>query len=106
MSPYYEYRETHITTSTVKPIFTHVIPVTIIRDASAFRKAISTLYGGEWVSTEQKGSDFVVTVSCATPLDLKEKLQEDKVLRSNQETAVFQERLRREEGNSRTAING
>lgn len=78
----------------------------MVRDASAFREAISTLYGGDWVSTEQKGSDFAVTVSRATPVDLKGKLQEDKVLRSDQETAVFQERLRREEGNGRTAING
>ncbi|KAL6365342.1 hypothetical protein LRP88_01331 [Fusarium phalaenopsidis] len=80
-----EYRETHIITSTVKPIFTYMIPITMVRDASAFREAISTLYGGDWVSTEQKGSDFAVTVSCATPVDLKEKLQEDKVLRNDQE---------------------
>lgn len=82
-----------------------MIPITMVRDASAFRKAITTLYGVDWVSTEQKGSDFAVTVSRATPIDLMKKLQEDKVLRSDQETAAFQERLRREEGNGRTSIN-
>ncbi|RSM07130.1 hypothetical protein CDV31_008779 [Fusarium ambrosium] len=93
-------------TSTAKPVFIHAIPITMVRDASEFREAISTLYGDDWVSTEQRGSDFAVIVNRAIPRDLKKKLQEDKILRSDGETAEFEERLWREEGNGRTAING
>lgn len=92
--------------STVKPNYIHLIPITMMRDASEFRQAITTLYGDDWVSTEKRGSDYLVTVTRATPPDLKKWLQEAGVLRSDGETAEFENRLWTEEGNGRTAING
>lgn len=86
-----------------KPIFTQVIPFVMIRDASALRNAIVTIYGDEWLSSEGKGGDLVVTVTRPVPIDLKKKLQKDGVLRSDEETAEFEERLYRRDGDGKTS---
>ncbi|KAJ4323204.1 hypothetical protein N0V84_004467 [Fusarium piperis] len=67
-----------------KPIFTQVIPYILIRDVSTLRQAILAIYGDEWVGSENKGEDLVLTVTRPVPVDLKKKLQKDGVLHSDQ----------------------